>query len=62
MQMAVLKTGHYLVLGMVGAAHIAGTEAETISTLQELGNNMGPAFQIRDDLQEIVPLVESHLS
>jgi len=49
MCMAELKTGHYLVLGMIGGAIIAGASDETIHCLRRLGENMGPAFQIRDD-------------
>ena len=53
LEMARLKTGHYLVLGMVGAAIIAGAPEVTIQCLQRLGESMGPAFQIRDDLIDL---------
>jgi len=48
-----LKTGHYLVLGMVGGALIAGAPEVTVQCLQKLGESMGPAFQIRDDLIDL---------
>ncbi len=48
-----LKTGHYLVLGMLGGALIAGAPEVTIQSLKKLGENMGPAFQIRDDLIDL---------
>ncbi len=53
MRMATLKTGHYLVLGMVGGAIIADAPEVTIESLRKLGENMGPAFQIRDDLIDL---------
>lgn len=49
LRMVTLKTGRYLALGMVGGAIIAGADDETVGTIEELGENMGPAFQIRDD-------------
>jgi geranylgeranyl pyrophosphate synthase len=48
-----LKTGNYLVLGMVGGAIIAEASEVTVQCLQKLGENMGPAFQIRDDLIDL---------
>ena len=48
-----LKTGHYLVLGMVGGALIADAPAVTLRCLRRLGENMGPAFQILDDLIDL---------
>lgn len=53
LKMVELKSGHYLALGMVGGAILAGAGAETVRALQELGSNMGPAFQIRDDLIDL---------
>jgi geranylgeranyl pyrophosphate synthase len=53
LRMVELKTGHYLALGMVGGAIVAGAGEETVRRLQELGSNMGPAFQIRDDLIDL---------
>jgi geranylgeranyl pyrophosphate synthase len=53
MRMAMLKTGHYLVLGMIGGALIAGAPEETLAVLREFGESIGPAFQIRDDLIDL---------
>ena len=53
LRVAEFKTGWYLVLGMVGGAIIAAAPEVTIACLQELGENMGPAFQIRDDLLDL---------
>jgi len=49
MVMAELKTGHYLALGMVGGAIVADAPEATVECLRRMGENMGPAFQIRDD-------------
>lgn len=53
MEMVTLKTGRYLALGMVGGAIVAGAPAEVIENIQKLGENMGPAYQIRDDLLDL---------
>jgi len=53
MQIARLKTGRYLVLGPAGGAVIAGATHEVIEKLWLLGENMGPAFQIRDDIIDL---------
>lgn len=53
MRMATLKTGHYLVVGMFGGALIAGASEATLQCLRTLGANLGPAFQIRDDLIDL---------
>jgi len=53
LRMVTLKTGHYLALGMVGGAIVAGLHSEGIGTIQELGRNMGPSFQIRDDVIDL---------
>jgi len=53
LRMAEFKTGRYLVLGMIGGAVIAGAPEVTIQCLEKLGANMGPAFQIRDDLIDL---------
>ena len=53
LRMAELKTGHYLVLGMAGGAIIAGASELTLQVLWQLGRNLGPAFQIRDDLIDL---------
>jgi geranylgeranyl pyrophosphate synthase len=49
LRMVTLKTGRYLALGMVGGAILSGADDEAVEALGELGENMGPAFQIRDD-------------
>jgi len=46
------KTGHYLTMPMVGGAIIAGHE-EIIPRLIEYGRNIGPAFQITDDVLDL---------
>jgi geranylgeranyl pyrophosphate synthase len=52
-EMVTLKTGHYLVLGMAGAAVIAGLDDAQVGQIQKLGATMGPAFQIRDDVIDL---------
>ena len=49
LHMVTLKTGRYLALGMVGGAIVAGLEPDAVRAIEELGESMGPAFQIRDD-------------
>jgi len=53
LRMVTLKTGHYLVLGMVGGAIIAGAPKATLECLRKLGESLGPAFQIRDDILDL---------
>jgi geranylgeranyl pyrophosphate synthase len=53
LDMVRLKTGDYLALGMVGGAIIAGIAGEGIDRIRELGSNMGPAFQVRDDVIDL---------
>jgi len=53
LRMAMLKTGHYLVLGMIGGAMIARAPEETLACLRAFGESLGPAFQIRDDLIDL---------
>lgn len=53
LRMVTLKTGHYLVLGMVGGAIIAGAPEATLDCLRRLGESLGPAFQIRDDILDL---------
>ena len=53
LRMVTLKTGHYLVLGMVGGAIIAGAPEATLECLRQLGESLGPAFQIRDDILDL---------
>lgn len=47
------KTGRYLALGWVGGACIAGVDDGTADLLWEVGAELGPAFQIRDDLLDL---------
>lgn len=53
MRMAEMKTGYYLVLGMIGGAIIAGAPDAALDCLRKLGSNLGPAFQVRDDLIDL---------
>ena len=53
MNMVELKTGYYLACGMVGGAIVAGVSDEVVENIWMLGKNMGPAFQIRDDLIDL---------
>ena len=53
MRIVQLKTGHYLAVGMVGGAIIAGATEEVIEGLWRLGEALGPAFQIRDDVIDL---------
>jgi len=52
MNMVMSKTGHYLTVTMVGAAILAGRE-ELVDMLIEFGRNIGPAFQITDDVLDL---------
>ena len=53
MEIARMKTGHYLVVGMAGGAIIASAEDGVIESLWALGESLGPAFQIRDDVIDL---------
>ncbi|HLG28643.1 MAG TPA: polyprenyl synthetase family protein [Candidatus Brocadiales bacterium] len=53
LKMVRLKTGYYLACGMVGGAIVADVSETVIDGIWELGKNMGPAFQIRDDLIDL---------
>ena len=53
MEMVTLKTGHYLALGMVGGAVIAGLDQEGVKPIYRLGGSIGPAFQVRDDVIDL---------
>ena len=53
MKMVELKTGYYLACGMVGGAIVAGASNDVVEKIWMLGKNMGPAFQIRDDLIDL---------
>lgn len=49
----VRKTGRYLALGWVGAALIAQQPAQQAARFWEVGEALGPAFQIRDDVLDL---------
>jgi len=53
LRIARLKTGDYLVLGMLGGALVAGADDDALACLRRLGEHLGPAFQIRDDLLDL---------
>ncbi|HDL19223.1 MAG TPA: polyprenyl synthetase family protein [Bacteroidetes bacterium] len=48
------KTAALLALCCELGAHIGGADAETIASLREFGLNLGMAFQIQDDLLDII--------
>lgn len=48
-----LKTGRYMALGMAGGAIIAGLGEEAVAQIGVLGECMGAAFQIRDDVIDL---------
>ncbi|MDO8538311.1 MAG: polyprenyl synthetase family protein [archaeon] len=48
-----LKTSYYLVFTLVGGAIAAGADDKVIQKIWKLGENMGPAFQIRDDIIDL---------
>ena len=49
------KTGRYLALGMVCVAIVHGLEEVSIEQLWQVGDHLGPAFQIQDDLLDLTP-------
>lgn len=51
--LVVKKTGRYLALGLVGAALVAGRSEAEAHLAWEVGEHLGPAFQIRDDLLDL---------
>lgn len=53
LEMVTLKTGRYLALGMVGGGIIAGLDPIALSPIEALGESMGAAFQIRDDVIDL---------
>lgn len=53
LEMVKLKTGRYLALGMVGGAIVAGLRRKPLAAIEALGEDMGAAFQIRDDLIDL---------
>jgi geranylgeranyl diphosphate synthase type I len=52
-ELATLKTGYYLIFGVVGSAQLAGLDEGSISALWKLGGNIGVAFQILDDIIDL---------
>lgn len=49
------KTGRYLALGMVCVAIVHGWDESSIDSLWQVGDHLGPAFQIQDDLLDLTP-------
>lgn len=49
------KTGRYLALGMVCVAIVRGYSENVIDALWRVGDQLGPAFQIQDDLLDLTP-------
>lgn len=47
------KTGRYLALAWVGPARLAGWTDEEVDALWRIGDELGPAFQIRDDVLDL---------
>jgi geranylgeranyl pyrophosphate synthase len=47
------KTGSYLAAPMLGGAIIAGANANVLHALDNLGHDLGPLFQVRDDLIDL---------
>ena len=52
LDMIIGKTAHYLTVPMIGAAVVADNE-DLIPNLIEFGKNLGPAFQITDDILDL---------
>lgn len=52
-ELATLKTGYYLIFGVVGSAVLAGLDGRSIETLWKLGGNVGVAFQMLDDVIDL---------
>lgn len=52
-ELATLKTGYYLIFGVVGSALLAGLDRASIDTLWKLGGNVGVAFQMLDDVIDL---------
>ncbi len=53
LRLVTLKTGRYMALGMSGGAIIAGMGDEVVEQIDALGECMGAAFQIRDDVIDL---------
>jgi len=49
------KTGRYLALAWIGPARFAAWPQDRIDALWQLGDELGPAFQIRDDVLDLSP-------
>ncbi|MBI1290512.1 polyprenyl synthetase family protein [bacterium] len=47
------KTGSYLAAPMLGGAIIAGAKPAVLHALDRLGHDLGPLFQVRDDLIDL---------
>lgn len=47
------KTGRYLALAWVGPARLAGWDEPAVELLWRIGDELGPAYQIRDDLLDL---------
>jgi len=52
-ELATLKTGYYLIFGVVGSALLANLDRSSIDTLWKLGGNVGVAFQMLDDVIDL---------
>lgn len=48
-----LKTGALLEAALMVGAALAGADCETLSVLEEIGKNVGMAFQIQDDILDL---------
>lgn len=48
-----LKTAYYLALTWVGGAIVAGARDDALEAFWDLGQCLGPAFQIRDDIIDL---------
>jgi len=53
MKIVELKTGYYLAFGLVGGVVLSINDDQCLETIWKLGKNMGPAFQIKDDLIDL---------
>ncbi len=53
LEMVTLKTGRYMALGMLGGAIVADADAVVLECVGRLGECMGAAFQIRDDMIDL---------
>lgn len=53
MKIVELKTGYYLACGIVGGVALSEDYNGSLEAIWELGKNMGPAFQIKDDLIDL---------